>query len=111
MVVNIRGEERWISKVKVVDEVMDNLLPCLNSVSLSSGEKSATFELTKIKGDFNREKSDVYKIRYTFAEEEYQQVELTLSTVSLLYKIVDFLDGKLEESTIVKGMMLSKLCE
>ena len=110
MVVNIRGE-RWIRKEKVVDEVMDNLLPCLNSVSLSSGEKSATFELTKIKGDFGRGRSDVYEVRYTFAEEEYQQKELTLSTVSLLYKIVDFLDGKLEESTIVKGMMLSKLCE
>ena len=41
MVVNIRGE-RWIRKEKVVDEVMDNLLPGLNSVSLSSGEKSAT---------------------------------------------------------------------
>ena len=107
MIVSMR-RERWVRKEEVVDEVMDNLLPGINSVSLSSGLFTATFEITKI---LEKGKSDVYKIRYTLDGEEYQQVEWTLDTVDLLYKIVDFIGGKLKEGTIIEGMILSKLCE
>jgi len=108
MIISIRGNQRWVKEDKIVNAVMDNLLPGINSVSLSSGLFTATFEITKI---LEKGKSDVYKIRYTLDGEEYQQVEWTLDTVDLLYKIVDFIDGKLKEGTIIEGMILSKLCE